>query len=439
MTVANQGPLPAKAVVASMDQPPGTTLLPLPSNCTATTNQPARVVCSLGDIAASGSAAVAALVTVDATSGTLSARANVEAAEPRDLDPFDNEVVHLVPVGFAPNLSVTVQDSVDPVAPGAPFSYVVQVTNHGQGVASGPSLHDQLPPQVSFVSSVPTCPVNSGTLDCTLPDLSSGQSVTYTFNVVAGSFTSVTNVVTVTVPYDMDLADNQDAEETRVDLATGRELLHGTRLSERFAAGSSDRVYLIREDPYSSYEVVVDALAGDVAAAGGTIQLDRLDESQSVVQGSVPYGLGPSRSLRWENTTSTTVIEEVRVRSTGCGTACDAGDVFRIRAYDTTGRIARFRNVATQLTVAHLQNPTSRDVHGTIWAWSDQGALIGSVPFALQPQQQARIDLTAIVPGRSGTMTVTHDAPYGALVAKVVALEPGLGFTFDTLMLPRPR
>jgi hypothetical protein len=26
-----------------------------------------------------------------------------------------------------------------------------------------------------------------------------------------------------------------------------------------------------------------------------------------------------------------------------------------------------------------------------------------------------------------------------ALVAKVEALEPGLGFTFDTLMLPRPR
>ena len=36
-------------------------------------------------------------------------------------------------------------------------------------------------------------------------------------------------------------------------------------------------------------------------------------------------------------------------------------------------------------------------------------------------------------------MTVTHDGGYGVLVGKAVSLEPGTGFTFDTLMLPRAR
>jgi len=36
-------------------------------------------------------------------------------------------------------------------------------------------------------------------------------------------------------------------------------------------------------------------------------------------------------------------------------------------------------------------------------------------------------------------VTVTHDGGYGGLVGKAVSLEPGTGFTFDTLMLPRAR
>jgi hypothetical protein len=36
-------------------------------------------------------------------------------------------------------------------------------------------------------------------------------------------------------------------------------------------------------------------------------------------------------------------------------------------------------------------------------------------------------------------VTVVHDAPYGALAGKTVALEPSTGFSFDSPMLPRPR
>ena len=39
----------------------------------------------------------------------------------------------------------------------------------------------------------------------------------------------------------------------------------------------------------------------------------------------------------------------------------------------------------------------------------------------------------------SGTAVLSHDAPYGTLAGKAVALEPATGFTFDTPMQAVPR
>jgi hypothetical protein len=41
--------------------------------------------------------------------------------------------------------------------------------------------------------------------------------------------------------------------------------------------------------------------------------------------------------------------------------------------------------------------------------------------------------------GASGAVTIVHDAPFGALAGKAVALEPASGFSFDSPMLSRPR
>jgi hypothetical protein len=39
----------------------------------------------------------------------------------------------------------------------------------------------------------------------------------------------------------------------------------------------------------------------------------------------------------------------------------------------------------------------------------------------------------------AGTITLSHDGPYGVLVGKAVALETATGFTFDTAVEPRRR
>ena len=45
----------------------------------------------------------------------------------------------------------------------------------------------------------------------------------------------------------------------------------------------------------------------------------------------------------------------------------------------------------------------------------------------------------AALQGRTGSITVTNDARYGALAGKAVALESGTGMSFDSPMAAKPR
>ena len=41
--------------------------------------------------------------------------------------------------------------------------------------------------------------------------------------------------------------------------------------------------------------------------------------------------------------------------------------------------------------------------------------------------------------GQSGSITLAHNGPYGALTGKSVAVEPASGYSFDSPLLPRSR
>ena len=49
------------------------------------------------------------------------------------------------------------------------------------------------------------------------------------------------------------------------------------------------------------------------------------------------------------------------------------------------------------------------------------------------------LNTSTVVPGATGSITISNDGRYGDLVGKAVAIEPATGFTFDTAMSPRPR
>jgi hypothetical protein len=197
--------------------------------------------------------------------------------------------------------------------------------------------------------------------------------------------------------------------------------------------------YLISQQPHSSYEVIVDGTSADLSAgAGPSVDLVGSD-GLSVVKSSVPAGAAASRSLRFENATAAARAEQyVRVQSSFCNTDCGPEDVYRIRSYDTTYRVARFNNSASQITVLLLQNPGSDVVAGNVWFWDAAGALATSQAFSVPAHGSFVLNTSTVAGGQGGTITISHDGRYAALSGKAVSVEPSTGFTFDTALVPRP-
>ena len=220
-----------------------------------------------------------------------------------------------------------------------------------------------------------------------------------------------------------------------------REVAHGIGGRRDFGTGA-DHLYVMRQEAYSSYEVVVDAAFGRGGSPTGA-RLDRLAaDGATVVQPSIGVGTGQARRLRWMNDSPTPQLAEyVRVRSGTCTTDCTAADGYRLRAYDTTYRIPRFNNGGSQTTVLILQNPTTRTVNVRARFWSAGGALLHSQSATLSPRSSYTLltwNVSALA-GQSGTVTVASDAGYGELTGKTVGVEPTSGMAFDTPMVPRPR
>jgi hypothetical protein len=222
------------------------------------------------------------------------------------------------------------------------------------------------------------------------------------------------------------------------------EVTHGTRLVADLSAASGPAagvdLYRLAQPPLTSWEVVVDGAAGDGATG---ITLERLGtDGTTVLQTGQPLGTGGALSMRFENRlTSPVLSQHIRVRSVSCGSACDAGDTYRLRVYDTTGRASRFNNVGSQQTVLILQNTTDAPTTGTIDLWSEGGVRLAWSPLDLAPHAVSVLDLRTLAPvaAAAGSITVTSDAPYGGLIGKTVALDPYTALAFDTPLECRPR
>jgi hypothetical protein len=226
--------------------------------------------------------------------------------------------------------------------------------------------------------------------------------------------------------------------------ASGREeLAHGSaRWADLASVGGTPDVdsYRIAQQPYSSYEVVIDGASGDVAPG---LFLERLaSDGSTVLQTAAHPGVGPSVALRWENGVPATVSgQRIRVRSGTCTTSCGLDDVYRIRAYDTTYSIPRFNNAGSQGTVLVLQDRAPQPVTGTVYFWDAAGTLLERMPFVVPGLGVLSVNVSPFptLAGRTGTITITSDGHYGDLTGKAVSLEPATGFSFDSPLSARPR
>jgi uncharacterized repeat protein (TIGR01451 family) len=361
--------------------------------------------------------------------------------------------------GAQADLGIAKSDGVTAVLPGQRVTYAIVVTNAGPSAVTGASVADAPPAALVGVSwtcaasAGSSCPAAGSGAIAHAVDLAAGGTLTYALQatVAATATGAVANTASVAPP--AGVADPNAANDAATDVdaltAPGAgvrgELAHGTRVRADLAASGPEPdadLYRLRQQPYASYEVVLDEASGDVGAADGPA-LERLAaDGSTVLQAAGPAGAGPARSLRWMNTTGAPVDgEQVRVRSAACGTSCGADDVYRIRAYETTAVIPRFNNTATQVTVVILQNTHDGSVSARAAFWSGSGALLHEAAVDLPARGSVALNTAALpgLAGQGGSVTVMHDGPYGTLAGKGVALEPSTGFAFDSPLVPRPR
>jgi hypothetical protein len=236
-------------------------------------------------------------------------------------------------------------------------------------------------------------------------------------------------------------ADVWDVQTDNDDAATtDNELLHGMiqthDLGVRPGPVPDQDWYLMPQRPRASYEVIIDGASGDIGY--DLLALDRIaPDGATVLQTheSVMFGATYSRALRWVNTNTNSPHEFVRVSGGACGTDCGSDDVYTIRVRETTVNLARFNNSGSQVTVLLTQNATERPIHAVFYYWSANGTLLQTGELVDFPAKNLNVfPLTSwpTLVGQAGHITVAHDAGYGGLVIKTVALEPTTGFSFDT-------
>jgi uncharacterized repeat protein (TIGR01451 family) len=441
LSVSNAGPAAAGGVTVVDPLPTGVSFVSASPGCS---NSSGTVTCNLGTLAAGASTNLTINVSVVQATGQLTNTASVTSAnpDPAAANNSDTETTQVSPA----DLSLAIDDSADPVTPGSPFSYVLDVTNNGPAAATGVTITNTLSPAVTFVSASAGCTNASGTVTCAVGGLAVAATASRTINVTANNWGGAVDTASVGgTQTDPAAANNTATEVTLFDLGLSKELVHGSdeRLTLEALPGplAREELFRIRRPPRTSWEIVVDGTSGDVSGASGALDLQLLGSDLATVVGnSVGIGAGHSRSLRLVNPLERDVVEQlIRVRSTGCTTGCGPEDVYRIRAWETTYRASRFNNSGSQITVVFVENGGNASVAGTLWLWRGDGTLAASQPFNVPARGIFVLNTSGIAPSTSGSITVTHDGPYGALSGKAVAIEPATGFTFDTPLVPRPR
>ena len=119
------------------------------------------------------------------------------------------------------DLSLTKNDSADPVVKGTDFTYTIQVRNPDlTNDATDVTVVDPLPRQVDFVSATAssgTCQQQAKTVTCNLGAVLAGTTATVTITVKAANQGTASNTATVTTTVaDANATNNQDTETTSI-------------------------------------------------------------------------------------------------------------------------------------------------------------------------------------------------------------------------------
>ena len=300
LEVYNDGPDAATSVVVTDTLPVGVTPVTVtPSQ--GTCNPPAATItCNLGSMPEFEFATVQIAVTAPNVIGQITNTASVSALE-NDPNPSDNTASEETTV-VAPgaDLSIFKWAEPDPAPTSSELTYTLNVSNFGPDDATGVTVTDTLPPQVTFVSASTGCFFASGVVTCALGALAGNDSTQATITVTTPSTTgTISNTATVAGnETDPDTTNNESTIETLVrdpadlgvtvsdspdPVTTGSTLTYTTVVTNA-GPGDAPSVFMTQTLHRRTTFVSATPTAGTCDEFSGTVvcDLDTIDSGDSV-------------------------------------------------------------------------------------------------------------------------------------------------------------
>ena len=280
--VVNDGPSTATGVQFVDNLPAGETYksLSVSKAGVSLTHANGKITGGLGNMAAGDVITITILVDVKSTAtGVLLNEAAVSA--PDELYTLNNRDEVENPVTPKIDLAIDKADSKDPVEPGETFRYIVTVTNNGPSNATGVTVVDTLPPNVSYQGATRVGALAGDTVTFDLGAMAAGATVTFEITVaVDADFTgTLLNHVEVSGnETEITLANNQDTEPTLIVAKPAS--VSGFVYVDR----NNNGVYDLNESPIAGVTMLLTGndLAGNpvsrtvTTAANGSYRFDNL-------------------------------------------------------------------------------------------------------------------------------------------------------------------
>jgi hypothetical protein len=244
-------------------------------------------------------------------------------------------------------------------------------------------------------------------------------------------------------------SNDDTASSTRNELRPG-DHQEGHDLEGTPAAPDLD-YFIVKTQQYHTYEALVRSVtlfwsSGNAFCVppGGISVCPRFDlvaSDGSILTPGVPDGASnhANVSSAWRVMMyGTGTTNYLRVKGDTGGSAHNSLDQYDIVFRDTSYAVPRFNNSATQSTTLIIQNTTDLLVHVDAQLFDGNGALLGIAGQNIAARGVWVYPTTSLAAaqGKSGSILVRQEGPYGALAGKAVAIEPATGFTFDTALAP---
>ena len=278
LTVSNDGPSDSHDVVVTDELPAGLTLVSVTSSqggCLA-------LPCELGTVAASSSATVTVVATLDPSALSLAPNEASVASSTADPDPANDRDTAAPTVVTRADLSVTKVATTPTAVPGESIRWIITVSNAGPSDARDVVVVDEIPIEVDQVvvgSSQGGCT----SFDCAVGTLPAGSSATITIDaevpsdVLGDTIENTATVVSGTL--DPEIADDADRASTPIAPAADLSLVK-TGPSGTVLAGTDVEwtVTVTNSGPSDATDVVVTDVLPDA--------LDPASVAVEVTQGS---------------------------------------------------------------------------------------------------------------------------------------------------------